>query len=307
VNEPIRLATHPIGSEAGLVDSAASLNQLLRWSWRPEVVFVCLLAGALYVIGWRRLSSRRHHPLPGWCLASVFGALTCLVFALLSPLALLSEVLFAAHMLQHMLLLLAAPAILLADPLPIMLWALPRTIRCQISRLLAPGAVLRRVWWAFTWMPAAWLTYAITLWVWHLPVPYVSALENAYLHDLEHLAFFAASLVFWWPVINPAPHIRRAPSHPLRLVYLVLAGFQKTGLALFLMLSSRVLYPFYAGMPRLLELSPLEDQVWGGIIMWGIGGAIDMTVVLVLLFQFLALEEHPEGEPAQTGRAPRPE
>jgi cytochrome c oxidase assembly factor CtaG len=73
------------------------------------------------------------------------------------------------------------------------------------------------------------------------------------------------------------------------------------------MLSSRVLYPFYAGMPRLLDLSPLEDQVWGGIIMWGGGGAIDMAVVLVLLFQFLALEERADGEPAHSGRDRRSE
>jgi cytochrome c oxidase assembly factor CtaG len=224
--------------------------------------------------------------------------LTSLVLALLSPLALLAEVLFAAHMLQHMLLLLAAPAVLLADPLPIILWALPRAIRCQIGRLLAPGAVLRRVWWAFTWMPSAWLIYAITLWIWHLPAAYEAALETAFLHDIEHLAFFTTSVVFWWPVLNPAPHVRRAPSYPLRLMYLVLAAFQKTSLALLLMLSPRILYPFYASMPRLLALSPLEDQVWGGVIMWGVGGAIDMSVVLVLLSQFLALEDRPHDEPA---------
>jgi len=300
VNAPIRFATHPIGSEVGLISPAASLDEIWRWSWRPEVVLVCLLAGGLYAVGWQRLSRRCRRPIPIWRLVSAFGGLTSLVLALLSPLAVLSEMLFAAHMLQHMLLLLGAPAVLLADPLPITLWALPRTMRCQVSRLLAPGAVLRQVWRALTWMPSAWLTYAITLWLWHLPTAYEGALEHPFIHDIEHLAFFTASVVFWWPVINPAPHIRRAPSHALSIVYLVLAAFQKAGLALLLMLSSRLLYPYYAGMPRLWDLSPLEDQVWGGVIMWGVGGAIDMSVVLVLLFKFLALEEHPHGADGQS-------
>jgi putative membrane protein len=302
VNEPIRFATHPIGSDVGLVSSAVSLDELCRWSWRPEVVLICVLAGSLYAIGWQRLSRRCRCPLRVWRLASALGGLTSIAFALLSPLAVLSEILFAAHMLQHMLLLLGAPAVLLADPLPIMLWALPRTMRRQISGLLAPGAALRRVWWALTWMPSAWLSYTITLWVWHLPAAYEGALDHPFLHDIEHLAFFAASVVFWWPVINPAPHVRRAPARALSILYLVLAAFQKAGLALLLMLSSRLLYPSYAGMPRLLDLSPLEDQVWGGVIMWGVGGALDMAAVLVLLFHFLALEERPRHEPAHAGR-----
>src|SRR6266545_7130937 len=98
----------------------------------------------------------------------------------------------------------------------------------------------------------------------------------ALLHNSEHLAFFWASVTFWWSIIDPAPHLRRPVDHALQILYVVLAAFQKAGLALLLMLSSRVLYSFYAGVPRLLELSALEDQVWGGIIMWALGGAIDM-------------------------------
>jgi cytochrome c oxidase assembly factor CtaG len=146
------------------------------------------------------------------------AALISLVVALLSPLDSLSEALFAAHMLQHMLLLLVAPAFLLADPLPLVLWGLPHRIRLRVDHLFAAGEVLQ-------------------------------------------------------------------------LVYLVLAAFQKAGLALLLMLSPRLLYPSYAGVPRVMEPSALEDQVWGGIIMWAMGGAIDMLAVLVRLCTFCALEE----------------
>jgi putative membrane protein len=302
VKDLVRLATHAIGAEGGFVSAAAPLETFLRWSWRPEVALPCLLAVGLYAIGWRRLSRRRRRPLPAWRLAAAYGGLTSLALALLSPLAALSERLFAAHMLQHMLLLVGAPAVLLADPLPITLWALPRRMRRPIGRPLAPGAVLRRVWRALTWMPGAWMIYAVVLWVWHLPVAYEGALQHAFLHDLEHLAFFAASAVFWWPVIDPAPHVRRAPPPAFIILYLVLAAFQKAALALILMLSARVLYPYYAGVPRLWDLSPLEDQVYGGVIMWGVGGAIDMAAVLALLFLFLAREERPYQAPVQAGR-----
>ncbi len=305
MTESIRVARQALSSEVGIAVASDPVVEFLLWSWRPEISLLCLGVGSAYVIGWWRLSRRTQQCLPLWRPALAIAALASLAMALLSPLDSLSEVLFSAHMLQHMLLLLAAPAFLLADPLPLVLWALPHAVRLRIGRLLAAGAVLRRVWWALTWMPIAWLTYTITLWVWHLPAAYEAALRSALLHNSEHLAFFWASVTFWWSIIDPAPHLRRPVDHALQIVYVVLAAFQKAGLALLLMLSSRVLYSFYAGVPRLLELSALEDQVWGGIIMWALGGAIDMLAVLVLLFNFFALEERRQERPTPI-KADRP-
>jgi hypothetical protein len=85
---------------------------------------------------------------------------------------------------------------------------------------------------------------------------------------------------------------------PLQIVDLVPAAFQKAGLALLLMLSARVLYRSCAGVPRMPELSALEHQVWGGIVMWALGGgAIEMLAVFMLLFNFFALEERRQKRP----------
>jgi putative membrane protein len=195
-------------------------------------------------------------------------------------------------MAQHMLLIMVAvPALLLADPFPALVWALPAPARRRLRALLAAGAPLRRGWRALTRMPVAWTLHAVVLWVWHLPPIYDAALAHDALHDLEHVAFAASAVLFWWPVIDPAPRAGRAAPSGRRIVYLVLGAFQSGALGLLLTLSPTALYPAYARAPRVAALDPLEDQAWGGILMWGVGGAIDMLAVLVLLSRFLAEQE----------------
>lgn len=262
------------------------------WSWRAEVILPVAILGITYIAGWWRL--RKHGPrLAGsGQLGGYLAGLALLCLALLSPIDGLASLLFTMHMLQHLLLgMVVPPLLLLANPLPVVLWGLPRQLRHGVDRLLAREALVRRGLRAMTLMPVAWGFYTLTLWGWHLPAAYEAALENDWLHDLQHLSIFGAALLFWWPIINPAPHLRGHVHPGLQIVYLVLAAFQKAGLGLLLALSPWVLYPSYAAAPRVWEWSPLEDQAWGGVLMWGVGGAIDMLAVLALLFRVFSLEE----------------
>ena len=264
------------------------------WRWRSEVVLPLLLLGSLFIIGWWRLSRRSHQGLPRWRLTVALCGLMTIALAVLSPLDRLAHLLFSAHMIQHMLLMMVAPPLLLlADPFPILLWALPRPGRVLVSRLLVAGAPLRRVWRAMTWMPVAWFTSALALWLWHLPAAYNAALNFRLLHDVEHLAFFWAGILFWWPIVSPAPRLHGHVHHSLRIVYVVLAGGQQALLGLLLSMSPKALYPFYADAPRPWGLSPLDDQAWGGIIMWGTSGVIGIITVMVLVFCLLRREERP--------------
>jgi cytochrome c oxidase assembly factor CtaG len=275
----------------GLGPAAASPDAV-GWSCRPEILLPLSVLLVLHGVGWWRLSSRSRSRLPTWRLVSVVAGIGAVGVALLSPVDRLADDLFFVHMVQHLLLIkVAAPAVLLADPLPVVLWGLPAAARVRAGRLLARRALLRAAWQALTWTPVAWLAYTLTLWLWHLPAAYEAALTHRLLHDAEHLTFFAAGLLFWWPVLAPAPHLRPRVHDGARIVYLVLATFQEAGLGLVLTVVPWVLYPSYALAPRVLALSAQQDQTWGGIVMWGAGGAIDMLVVLALLFRLLGRQE----------------
>ncbi|HEU5321828.1 MAG TPA: cytochrome c oxidase assembly protein, partial [Methylomirabilota bacterium] len=225
----------------------------------PEVVLVLLAAGGLYLLGWWRLSRRTPAPAPRTRLALALGGLASVAVALLSPLDALAHRSFVAHMLQHMLLVVvAAPASLLADPFPMVLWALPRPARVHAGRWLRRASPPGRAWRALTAMPVTWLAYAALLWLWHLPPAYDAALSDRRLHDLEHLSFFLGAVLFWWPVILPAPRYRAAAPHALRIVYLVLGAFQTAALGLLLTLAPTVLYRSYAAAVGPGSLDPLD-------------------------------------------------
>jgi putative membrane protein len=271
---------------------------------RPGVLVLLLFLGTTYAVGWWRLS-RRSRRVVWWRPALTLVGLGSLALALLSPLAARARHVFVAHMLQHVLLIaVAAPALLLADPLAALLWALPARARVRAGRLLVRGAPLRRIWQTMTRMDVAWLSYAGVLWIWHLPQAYESALGDRFLHDLEHLAFFASAVLFWWPVVGPAPHFGR-PAHPgLRVVYLVTGALQSAALGLLLAASPIVLYPSYATPREPGTLPPLDDQALGGVVMWAVGGAVDMLALILLLHKVFALDDY---EPRSLARIERDE
>ena len=252
------------------------------WSTRPEVVAPLLIVAGAYVIGWWRLR-RRGGSVPGWRVAASAGGLLSLAVALSAPLEQLAHASFAAHMAQHLLLIVvAAPLLLLADPFAALVWALPSPARAGVGRWLRPGAPLRRLWRGLTLMSVAWLAHTAAMWLWHLPVAYDAAVADRALHDLEHLVFFGTAVLFWWPVMQPAPRLRPQPRYGARVAYLVLAALQGGLLGVLLTLSSGAWYRSYPNA---------EDQSLGGLVMWGVDGAVGMLAVLILMGQYLASQD----------------
>lgn len=262
---------------------------------------VLLATGApafAYVLGWVRLARRAARPPSGLRLAAGLGGLAVVVLALGSPLDAAAHARFSAHMLQHVLLtMVAAPVLLLADPFPALLWSLPAGARRALGPELARGGRLRAVAAALVAPPVAWLLHALTLWGWHWPPLYDAALADARLHALQHVTLFATALAFWWPVVGPAPRVRRPAGPAARIAYLVLGAFQTAALGLLLTLSPWALYPGYAGAP-----DALGDQARGGIVMWGAGGLVDMAAVMALVWRLLAREEGPAIDPPRPVR-----
>jgi len=224
------------------------------------------------------------------------GGLAVVFVALNGPLHELSDrYLFSAHMVQHLLLTLVVPPLLLVGTPG---WLLLPILR---SRGIARTAQL------LTRPLVAAAIYNVILAAWHLPVLYDWTMRAHGLHILQHLMFMAGGLLMWWPVLSPLPELPRLP--PLgQMLYLSLAGVPMVLVAALITLADEVLYPFYAEAPRVWGLSPLEDQRAGGVIMCVPGPLVFLIAMTVVFFRWARAEAEPEdsasGGPTHPVEAP---
>jgi putative copper resistance protein D len=212
--------------------------------------------------------------------------MAALAVALLSGVGRYDTSLFWVHMVQHILLMLvAAPLIALAAPITLVLrvssaatrrrWMLP-VLHSRVVRVLAFPVV-------------AWIVFAATMWVAHFSPLFDAALEDPLVHDLEHLLFLGAGLLFWWPAValDPAPW---RMSHPMRALYVGLQMPQNTLLAVVLLNATAVLYSHYETLIRSWGPTALEDQRIAAGLMWLAGDAIFITAVLAILWGWMRSE-----------------
>ncbi|HET7343724.1 MAG TPA: cytochrome c oxidase assembly protein [Methylomirabilota bacterium] len=248
-----------------------------------SVAGTALLAGALlaYVAGWARLRALGHAR-PTWRLAA-YGLGIVTIFTALVALHAAADARFSMHMAQHLLLIMVgAPLLALGDPLPLVLWGLPRRARRALAATLRPGAALRRALAALTWWPLAGGLYVLTVWAWHVPALYDAAAEHEALHVLEHLTFLATGLLFWWPILEPAPRLRPRPHPGVQIVYLVAATAQNTLLGMILSVPDRAFYPYYVRQAAARGLDAVGDQSFGGGLMWSMGHMYLLPIFWIL-------------------------
>lgn len=255
----------------------ASAIGVLPPEWLPLVGIG--VAAVAYTVG--LLAARRQgRPGPGVDRAAAFYlGLLILALALGQPLDGWSDASFAAHMLQHLLLMLVvAPLLVLGRPGLVLLQALPPRQSGRLLRaILRPRAMRRLV----PLLVAPWLVAVAfngTLVLWHLPDAFDAALRVPAMHQLEHIMFFTTSLLFWWVVLDPTTHQHKASPHAVLglafIAYLVCDLIAAT-----LTLATRVLYPYYLSAANPWGMTPLQDQRLGGAMMWLSGG-----VYFILLF-----------------------
>jgi putative membrane protein len=241
--------------------------------------------GGLY--SWR--AARHDGPGPSVAQrASFFGGLLLLFFTLNGPLHDLSDTyLFSAHMVQHLVLTLVIPPMLVAGTPGWMLRPLlrPRAVRALAAWVTKPGVCF--------------VLFNVVLTAWHLPPMYNLALAHHGVHITQHLLFLAASVLMWWPLLSPLAELPRL-SYPGQMLYCFLMTIPMSVVAICVAMSDRILYPAYAIAPRVWALTPMEDQHYGGLIMWIPGGLFFYGVMTVVFAKWVTRgHEADEAEAAQ--------
>jgi cytochrome c oxidase assembly factor CtaG len=275
---------------------------LLSWPWEPWLLVAVLVAAAVYLRGWlvlRRRDPRRWHAGQP---AAFLGGLAAIYLALASPIEPFADLLLQVHMVQHLLLMMVAPPLLwLGEPLFPLLRGLPRPVRVAWAAPLLSSPPLQGLFGRLTHPVPALLLFVAVTWVWHLPPVYDLALRSGGWHYLEHACFLGTALLFWYAVVRPYP-ARPRWSLWLLLPCLILADLSNTALAALLTFSGRVLYPYYAEVPRLAGLSPLDDQSAAGVVMWVPGSAAFLLPLAAVGVRLLSGESFmgpaPEGRRA---------
>jgi cytochrome c oxidase assembly factor CtaG len=262
---------------------------LASWSLPVPVTVSLVLAAFVYARGWLHLNRAFPGVFPRWRLAAFMSGLFALWIAVGSPLEAFDDELLSIHMVQHILLMaVAPPLILLGAPALPLLHGLPkRFVRRALGPVLRwrPVQYLGRV----LMHPAfCWLAATAALIGWHLPAAFEFALRSDSWHEVEHACFFTTSLLFWWPVVQPWPSVARWPQWSIPL-YLFLGVLANDVLSAVLALWDRVLYPSYASpVPRLFNVSPLDDQAFAGALMWVFGTFVYLVPAVIITIQILS-------------------
>jgi putative membrane protein len=223
------------------------------WSFPPGVLLACAALVAVYLLAFRVRPPRRS--------SCFFAGVLLLLFALTSPLAALGHgYLFSAHMIQHLLLVLAIP--------PLWLLGLPP----QVFAATAERSFAR----ALGHPLLTWTCGGAAMWLWHWPPLHDAALHSHALHVAEHVSLLVLGTAFWWPVISPPEHSHLQPL--LAVLYLFTGCLGCTVLGIVLTFAPAGLYPAYLAppdplgiLPRLRDgwgLSDALDQQIGGLLMW---------------------------------------
>lgn len=261
----------------------------VSWTLNPAVLAGSALIGALYVRRWRAVrlsgsqSGRRDAPV--WRLCSFLAALLASLVALVSPLDSLTDQLFLAHMVQHVLLLDLAPVLAILGLTRVLLRPLTRAVSDLERRA---GALAH---------PAfAVVLYVGAIWAWHVPGAYDAAVRHPTVHLLEHASFLLAGSLYWWHLLSPIrARLRLDGMGPV--AYMASTKLLVGALGMGLAFAPSALYPYYVQHARVWGLSALTDQSIAGLVM-----AVEQSIVMGVALAVLFMRALSESERAQQRR-----
>ena len=281
------------------------------WFLEPSILCGCaaLLAAYAYLV----------RPRTAGRLALYVSGVLVLLLSLISPIDTLGDgYLFSAHMLQHLLLVLVAPPLLLLG-IPPTTWTALLAWSPAHRAETAPGRPL-----------AAWTLGLGTLWVWHAPLLYDAAVREQGVHILQHLSFLVTATVFWWPILAPSASQGESEGRnvgqderaersqgeekdwrrlsPLgSIAYLMAAVVASSVLGIIITFAPTGLYPVYLHPVDRLGVLPLLRQGWGlssaadqqigGVLMWTVSGPVYLLGVVAVLARWYTEPEEEQPSP----------
>jgi cytochrome c oxidase assembly factor CtaG len=275
-----------VGTAAHVLSADDTRRTVFAWTFEPLVVVLMLAALLLYGIGYIRLNTRsrrgrRHRSAQ---LAAFLCGWLALVAALDSPLDALSAALFSAHMVQHeLLMIVAAPLLVIGRPLAVWIWAFPASTRDSLGSAVRSRWV-RAPWRWLTKPTVAWVLHAAALWGWHAPIFFQAALEYSGIHTLQHASFLASALLFWWTVFGDTA---RRGDGAQAMLSLFTTMVHTGALGALLTLAPALWYPDYIESSSALGFDPLHDQQLGGLVMWVPGGLAYLIGGLIVSARWL--------------------
>ncbi len=263
------------------------LTDLNIWRFDPSIVLglIALIAAYSYSArhlrklgAWGKEITNRH-------VAFFAVGVFLIAFALMSPIDHIGEkYLLSVHMVQHILLMMIAP--------PLILLGIPRWMLQWVLDFLRIGPLVKFI----THPVIGFIAYNAALIAWHVPGLYEAALRDPIIHIVEHLFFMTTGLLSWYPVVDPAG--QHARFHPLaKIVYLFLFVIPSGVLGAVFAFAEQPLYAYYVQAPRLWGLSPMDDQAIAGGIMWVPGWTIYFVALSIVFAIWLRREDQPTIQP----------
>jgi putative membrane protein len=248
--------------------------------WDPALTLGTLALGGGYAwaIGPGRARFAQSRQVGRWQAVAYAGAILAVLLALASPLDAISDgYLLSVHMLQHFLLTLVMP--------PLLLLGLPAWLLRPAFRSWLLGPPLR---WLTQPIPA-FFAFNVVMTFSHLPGIYNAALEDHRLHVGQHLLYMGTAILTWWPLLSPLPELPRL-TYPLRMLYLFAQTVPGALVGAMITYADQPLYRVYELAPRLTPLSVIDDQRLGGLLMW-IGVPSYIFILMTITFFVWASDE----------------
>ena len=282
------LAASPVAFAHGGIDEGQ--NPLTAWNVNPLPTLLLLLAANLYLTGLSRWE-RPSHPVRMWQRVSFFTGLLFLFIALQSPMDALAEHMFSFHQLQHLLLRMFGPLlVLLGAPLTPMLRGLPSWALKGVVRPIVRDPRVRRAYEILTNPVFTTALFLSVLFLWQVPAAHNAALRNAALHEFMHFTMLLSGFLFWWLIVDPKPHRSRL-HYGLRILYLGLIIIPNTMLGAAITFTGHVLYSAYSEVEQPFNISLLTDQQIGGVILWVLGDMMSVIVAAIVMIMWFQREE----------------